>query len=150
MTKQELIDHLKHLEQYTHYSEDAPALREVIEMLKCSEMPNSSDAINRQVAIDALDKRFDSIPMEQTTEILLLRKDLRDLPTAEPKRIRGKWIYGEDSIADGVDGYRCDHCGGFVPWDYTHKSIDYINSYNYCPYCGTDMRGGHDDQRNAR
>ena len=33
MTKQELIDHLQHLEQYTHYSEDAPALREVIEML---------------------------------------------------------------------------------------------------------------------
>lgn len=33
MTKQELIDHLQHLEQYTHYSEDAPALREVIKML---------------------------------------------------------------------------------------------------------------------
>ncbi len=33
MTKKELIDHLQHLEQYTHYSEDAPALREVIEML---------------------------------------------------------------------------------------------------------------------
>lgn len=42
MTKQELIDHLQHLEKYTHYSEDAPALREVIEMLKCSEMPNGS------------------------------------------------------------------------------------------------------------
>ena len=40
MTKQELIDQLQHLEKYTHYSEDAPALREVIEMLKCSEMPN--------------------------------------------------------------------------------------------------------------
>jgi hypothetical protein len=51
MTKQELIDHLQHLEKYTHYSEDAPALREVIEMLKCSEMPNSSDTISRQAAI---------------------------------------------------------------------------------------------------
>ena len=37
------------------------------------------DLISRQAAIEALDKRFDSIPMEQTTEILLLRKDLRDL-----------------------------------------------------------------------
>ena len=45
-----------------------------------------SDLISRQAAIDALDKRFDSIPMEQTTEILLLRKDLRNLPSAQPER----------------------------------------------------------------
>jgi len=42
-----------------------------------------SDLISRQAAIDALDKRFDSIPIEQTTEILLLRKDLRNLPSAD-------------------------------------------------------------------
>jgi hypothetical protein len=53
----------------------------------CSEFPNNSDTISRQAAIDALDKRFDSIPMEQTTEILLLRKDLRDLPSAQPEII---------------------------------------------------------------
>ena len=45
------------------------------------------DLISRQAAIDALDKRFDSIPMEQTTEILLLRKDLRDLPSVLPERL---------------------------------------------------------------
>lgn len=44
-----------------------------------------NDLISRQAAIDALDKRFDSIPMEQTTEILLLRKDLRNLPSAQPE-----------------------------------------------------------------
>ena len=43
------------------------------------------DLISRQAAIDALDKRFDSIPMEQTTEILQLRKDLRKLPSAQPE-----------------------------------------------------------------
>ena len=48
-----------------------------------------SDLISRQAAIDALDKRFDSIPMEQTTEILLLRKDLRNLPSAQPEP---QWI----------------------------------------------------------
>ena len=46
-----------------------------------------SDYISRQAAIDALDKRFDSIPMEQTTEILLLRKDLRDLQSVQPERL---------------------------------------------------------------
>ena len=47
------------------------------------------DCIYRQAAIDALDKRFDSIPMEQTTEILLLRRDLRGLPSAQPEQ---RWI----------------------------------------------------------
>lgn len=45
------------------------------------------DLISRQAAIDALDKRFDSIPMEQTAEILQLRKDLRELPSAQPERL---------------------------------------------------------------
>lgn len=39
------------------------------------------DMITKRQAIDALDKRFDNIPMEQTAEILMLRKDLRELPT---------------------------------------------------------------------
>ena len=47
---------------------------------------HACDCISRAAAIDALDKRFDSIPMNQTTEILLLRKDLRDLPSAQPER----------------------------------------------------------------
>jgi len=50
----------------------------------------NDDLISRQAAIDALDKRFDSIPMEQTTEILLLRKDLRNLPSAQPELVRCK------------------------------------------------------------
>ena len=49
-----------------------------------------SDLIDRQAAIDALDKRFDSIPMEQTTEILLLRKDLRELPSVQPEPLTDK------------------------------------------------------------
>lgn len=101
-----------------------------------------TDLISRQQAIDALDKRFDSIPMEQTTEILLLRKDLRNLPSAQPQRMRGKWTYGEDEY--GIDGYHCDKCGFFVPWDYTHKFIDFIKDYHFCPNCGADMRGEQD------
>ena len=47
----------------------------------------NNDLISRQQAIDALDKRFDSIPMEQTTEILQLRRDLRQLPSAHKEII---------------------------------------------------------------
>jgi len=44
------------------------------------------DLISRKAAIEALDKRFDSIPMEQTVEILQLRRDLRELPPAQPEK----------------------------------------------------------------
>ena len=67
-----------------------------------------SDLISRQAAIDALDKRFDSIPMEQTTEILQLRKDLRELPSAQPERTCvncGRTANNGGWYADG--GTRC-------------------------------------------
>ena len=107
-----------------------------------------SDLIDRQAAIDALDKRFDKIPMEQTTEILKLRKDLRGLPSIQSEQKRGRWIYGEDEY--GIDGYHCDKCGFFVPWDYTHKFINYIEDYNFCPSCGADMRGEQDDESRSK
>ena len=60
--------------------------------------------------------------------------------SAQPERKTGRWIYGEDEY--GIDGYHCDKCGFFVPWDYTHTFINYIEDYKYCPNCGTDMKGG--------
>lgn len=61
-------------------------------------------------------------------------------PTIEPERKKGKWIYAEHDIAM-CDGYRCDQCGFFVPWDYKYKFIDFIKDYHWCPSCGADMRG---------
>ena len=93
------------------------------------------DLISRQDAIEAVQNRH----MMLNKEKVLLINDLEKLPSAEPKR--GRWIYCEDSMADCVDGYRCDQCGFFVPWDYKHKGIDYIQDYNFCPNCGAKMRG---------
>ena len=48
-------------------------------------MEERKDTISRHAAIDALDKRFDDVPMELTTEILQLRRDLRErIPSAQP------------------------------------------------------------------
>ena len=55
------------------------------------------DLISRQATIDALDKRFDNIPMEQTAEILKLRKDLRELPTIQPE---AQWIPCEERMPE--------------------------------------------------
>mgnify|MGYP003471924080 CR=1 FL=1 len=84
-----------------------------------------------------LDSVLANRPTERDSLIVAVQKAF-----AEPKR--GKWIYCEDSTADSVDGYRCDQCGFFVPWDYTHKSIDYIKDYNFCPKCGS-YNGGEND-----
>jgi hypothetical protein len=103
MTKKELIDHLQHLEKYTHYSEDAPALREVIEMLKCSEMPNdwkkrteerteahACDLISRQAAIEVIDAVFPVDPLKSeyaqgiACGAALAKTYVEQLPSAQP------------------------------------------------------------------
>lgn len=91
-----------------------------------------SDLIDRQEAIDALDKRFDSIPMEQTAEILQLRKDLRELPSAQPERNQGHWIGIDD---EPCETWECDKCGCI------QECFD-GEQPNFCPHCGADMTGG--------
>lgn len=68
--------------------------------------------------------------------------DTKAEEVAQPERKKGKWIYGEDEY--GIDGYHCDECGFFVPWDYAHKFINYIEDYHFCPNCGANMRGEQD------
>ena len=87
-----------------------------------------NDVISRQEAIDAIFGR--------SHEIIKMR--IGNLPSARPERKRGKWVYAEDEY--GIDGYHCNQCGFFVPWDYAHKFINYIEDYNFCPHCGADMR----------
>lgn len=99
-----------------------------------------SDLISRQAAIDALaDMHCKS---DEDGYVWIIRSDawarIDALPSAQPERKKGKWIYCEDEY--GIDGYHCDKCGFFVPWDYTHKFIDFIKDYHFCPNCGADMR----------
>lgn len=93
------------------------------------------ELISRQAAIDALDKRFDNIPMEQTTEILQLRRDLRQLPSAQSKR--GKWI----KVGRWGRVYKCNQCGNFLDFDGVNAGR---GSTNFCPNCGSYNGGEHD------
>ena len=106
-----------------------------------------SDLISRQAAIDAIrastSKYTGFMEMEMYTDDDAVEA-IEGLPSAQPERKRGKWIYGEDEY--GIDGYHCDKCGFFVPWDYAHKFINYIEDYKFCPGCGADMREV-DDER---
>ena|GEM_PF-5896151 len=95
----------------------------------------SEDLIRREDAIEALYK-YSFVSKD------VIEKEINAIPSAD--RPQGKWIYGEHNVAM-CDGYRCNRCDFFVPWDYEHKFIDFINDYHFCPNCGARMKGADDE-----
>ena len=77
-------------------------------------------------AIKIIDDAFDSIPMEQTAEILKVRRAIRLLPSAD--RPQGEWI--EQEIDDYHHYWECSECGMGVGLD---------DVRNFCPNCGARM-----------
>jgi Fe2+ or Zn2+ uptake regulation protein len=53
----------------------------------------------------------------------------------EIDRPHGKWIF-EKANNEHTDGYICSICGRSY-----HTKVPYFSEYNFCPNCGTDMRG---------
>ena len=88
------------------------------------------DLISRQTVKEQMLKFGFSAPDMTVTEFV------EDLPSAQPERMRGKWVnYGE--------GECCDQCGRY-PYDDGEFHILGWRS-NFCPHCGADMRGDTDD-----
>ena len=99
-----------------------------------------NDLISRQAAIDAVMEfmpslttpdgsgQFDREILEAQEMLVDIGQALNDLPSAQPERKKGKWIY------DG-DCYICDQCKSAFGWWADSQTS------NYCPNCGADMRG---------
>ena len=109
-----------------------------------------SDLISRQAVIDALwkalyeyedktEKQFqESEDLDLKDWILhrifvqnmndIDRQTILNLPSAQPERKTGRWIY------DG-DCYVCSECQSAYGW-WADSQVS-----NYCPNCGADMRG---------
>ncbi len=97
----------------------------------------------RLIDADALIARCGSWYTEEGTEegfIGILKNVVDMMPTIEPERKTGRWIYGEDNLRSGVDGWFCSKCGHFEMWDYSAdmKSAE-LNLPNFCPNCGAAM-----------
>lgn len=101
------------------------AMDMAIEALKHSEIPNSSDCISRKAAIDALAR------LEPTFKGSILEQAVRSLPSVQPDRKKGKWIWKTGDV------YKCSECE-------TETHVDECFEepiYNYCPYCNVFMDG---------
>lgn len=114
---------------------ETPDKRTETHSCDCGRKETHGDVIYRQYAIEALDKRFDDIPMELTTEILLLRNDLRErIPSAEPAQ---KWIPCSDRLPEEGGFYICTCSDGanlrttFFRWQKRAKSWDKTGQRSY-------------------
>jgi hypothetical protein len=115
-----------------------------IEALSCSEIPNSSDYISRQTAIDALDKYCEvDCPIRDDKwcpdcQYEEFRNIIANLPSADARVVhRGKWR--QDISDPDSNVWWCDFCDEpYQLMEGTPKD----NAYNFCPNCGADMKGG--------
>ena len=85
--------------------------------------------ISKHDAVETVDRIFDNVPMELTTEILRLRRELRGLPSADVVQVRhARWEnYSPVTI-------KCSRCGHVIhDWRYSECK--------YCPNCGAKMDG---------
>ena len=100
-----------------------------------------SDLIDRQQAIDVIDKIFPADPMRNdytqgiTCGAALATEYIKQLPSAQPERKNGKWIR-HDEIKNVYGGIciECSECG-------EKYVVQHILDEKYCRNCGADMRG---------
>lgn len=89
------------------------------------------DTISRQAAIEAFRKSLCALETESGREYGIsfsgVERILKSLPSDQPERKRGKWIYNSPVTM------KCNQCGLVIKdWDW-HR-------FKYCPNCDADMR----------
>ena len=90
-----------------------------------------SDVIDRQASIEIADAIWTVTGDKNVAKVW---QQLKDLPSAEPKRKRGRWIEGDD-LDNRISGI-CSECG----WE-SHMYEDDVVGMDYCPNCGARLEG---------
>ena len=99
--------------------------------------------------IDADEIRIKSEYMHDICGVAMIRVEdiariLNDMPTIEPERKQGKWIW----LTSTYDRTPCEmrymcsecHCETIL-----HSNESSYPWENFCPNCGSDMRGGKEE-----
>lgn len=104
-----------------------------------------SNLISRQEAIEKV-RQLNAVVSPISDDVLLVDKaeamtELMMLPSAEPVRMKGKWIFHETEN-DRYDDMICPFCK--ICYTVDADRIDDIGftaeDFNFCPNCGADMR----------
>lgn len=95
-----------------------------------------SDWVERQAAIDLIETItvHDGVMIDHDTVLWALMV----LPSAQPELKKGEWLTVETSF-EGSEICKCSICGHKI-WRYMDGSMP----FNFCPNCGSDMRGEQD------
>lgn len=109
------------------------AMKDIVRNLP-SAQPETHDERTETHACDLISRAMllDYIHNEPIGKMLCDRYNLdgviKQLPSAQPERKRGKWIYNSPVTM------KCDQCGLVIKdWDW-HR-------FKFCPNCDCDMRG---------
>ena len=76
-----------------------------------------------------------------------LKRIFNGMPSAQPKRIKGRWTektVTENPQACGIREWqsaKCSVCGKYHSTPYLYSFTEYA----FCPTCGSDMRGEDDE-----
>lgn len=81
-----------------------------------------TDMIDRQAAVDAVIKHL-QLDREYARGV---REAINALPSAQPKRNKGKWIQYDNG------NYYCSLCHSWIPEEQYHYA-------RFCLYCGAEM-----------
>lgn len=102
------------------------------------------DTISRQAAIDAIEEYSDRLQMVNWKEnsgvpykvhaLNWCVNTIRELPSAEPERKKGKWIATQEW---GGRNYSCSCC----KFSFIVDTCMLEPMWNFCPNCGAEIEG---------
>ena len=109
---------------------------EIIESVPTHTTPANTlgalDCVSREDLTKGIETYFGDLPITVHYDMLALAQKL---PSVQPEREKGKWLKAGTRM--GIPLFECSlcECGDEVP------TVMGKPSYNFCPYCGADMRG---------
>lgn len=100
------------------------------------------ELISRQAVLDIAFKYCpddDGVCSEAGSDLRNMLDEIENLPTEEPKRIKGTWI---EMLSYMNHTYKCSECGRLLV-NVTDGKNNVSKHYPFC-HCGADMRGVQD------